>query len=109
MYSPKLEAVEPLLKALHENGISLPLNAIRHIQEKASEEITNSIAELLVELGSGKLVPTDVFPFPSDRSKRNENNQDKSVAAFIESAKQNNLEQALKEKEVSFCYMKFII
>ncbi len=85
---------------MHENGISLPTSAVQHIQEKASEEMTDSVAQLLVELGSGKLAPTDVFAFPSDKSKRNEGFQHKSVAAFIEFAKQNNLEQALKEKEV---------
>jgi hypothetical protein len=106
-FSPKLEVVEPLLKAMHENGISLPTSAIQHIQEKASEEMTDSVAQLLVELGSGKLAPTDVFAYPSDKSKRNEGYQFKSVAAFIEFAKQNNLEQALKEKEVG-CFLLFI-
>ena len=61
--------------------------------------MTDSVAQLLVELGSGKLPLTDILPFPSDSFK---GNQTKSVFAFVEFAKQNNLEKALNEKKVFF-------
>lgn len=106
-YSPKLEAVEPLLKAMHENGLGVPHSVVQYIQENAGDEMTETVAELLVELSSGKLMPTDLIAFRSFNTSKYVN---QGAQKFIQLTKDHNLAEALKEKEVVFLllFLKFI-
>lgn len=91
--------MEPLLKAMQENGIGISQSVAQYIQENASDEMTESVAQLLVELGSGKLMPTDLIALPYSANR----NVYKRTQKFVELAKENQLEEALKEKEVGLC------
>lgn len=95
---PKLEILEPLLKAMLESGLGISQSVVQTIQEGAGEEMTESIAQLLVELGSGKVTPTDLLRFPSSGNRTIY----KRTQKFVELAKEHNLEEALKEKDVCF-------
>ena len=91
--------MEPLLKAMQENGIGISQSVAQYIQENASDEMTESVAQLLFELGSGKLMPTDLIALPYSANR----NVYKRAQKFVELAKENQLEEALKEKEVGLC------
>ena len=59
--------------------------------------MTESVAELLVALGSGNLVPIDLKL--SSEEMRDEPTR-KPVGKFVSLARAHKLEEALKEKEV---------
>lgn len=83
------------MNSLHQSGIGISQNVIQLVQETVGDEMTESVAQLLVELGSGKLALADLIPFPSIVK-----NSPKRTQKFIEFVKSNKLEEALKEKEV---------
>lgn len=95
---PKLEVVEPLLKALQENGIGIPQVVSHFIQEKAGENMTEPVAELLVALGSGNLMPAELKQVQYEESRSDPSRR--AIARFVSLARTHKLEEALKEKEV---------
>lgn len=90
--------MEPLLKAMLESGLGISQSAVQSIQEGVGEEMTESVAQLLVELGSGKVTPTDLLRFPSSGNRT----AYKRTQKFVDLAKDRKLEEALQEKEVCF-------
>lgn len=98
-FRPKLEAVEPLLKTMHENGLGVPNSVVQYIQEHAGDEMTESVAQLLVELSSGTLMPTELIAYPSSTNRQNFY---KGAQKFVGFAKEHNLTEALNEKKVVF-------
>lgn len=94
---PKLEAVEPLLKTMHENGLGVPNSVVQYIQEHAGDEMTESVAQLLVELSSGTLMPTELIAYPSSTNRQNFY---KGAQKFVGFAKEHNLTEALNEKKL---------
>lgn len=88
---------------MQENGIGISQSVAQYIQETASDEMTESVAQLLVELGSGKLMPTDLIASPYSTNR----NVYKRTQRFVELAKAHQLEEALKEKEVGSLFIHF--
>lgn len=80
-----------------ENGLGISQGVVQTIQESAGEEMTESVAQLLVELGSGKVAPTDLLRLPSN----NNRSVFRKTQKFVDLAKDHKLEEALVEKEVS--------
>lgn len=99
MCRPKLVSLEPLLRAFRDQGLGAPQVVLQYIQERAGDEMTEPVAELLTELGSGKLVPVDL-----QRSRNWDRSVDQSVDRkqfrFIELARNRQLDEALELKQV---------
>jgi hypothetical protein len=89
--------LEPLLKALQEQKLGVSLSTVQFIREKAEEDMTESVALLLEELGSGKLIPEDLVTFAPHRDA---STVDVSIRKLIIAIKDRKLEQALKYKVV---------
>lgn len=87
------------MKTLHDQKLGVSLNTIQFIREKAGEEMTESVAHLLEELGSGKLIPEELVVFAPFREDRN-TNTDFGIRKLVEALKDRKLEHAIKCKEV---------
>lgn len=83
---------------MHQSGIGISQSVAQQIQESAGEEMTESVAQLLVELGSGKLAPTDLIPYPTFANR----NVFRRTQKFVDLVKDRKLEEALQEKAVCF-------
>ena len=77
-------------------GVSL--STVQFIREKAEEDMTESVALLLEELGSGKLTPEDLVTFAKHRDA---STVDVSIRKLIIAIRDRKLEQALRYKAVS--------
>lgn len=97
---PKVVALEPLLQALQEQGMGLSQSTAQFIQEALGDDMTDSVAELLTELSSGKLTPLDVQPGLPRRRIFTNNTQDNKQLRFIELARERKLDEALALKRV---------
>lgn len=87
--------LEPVLKAFHEKGLGVSHAVAQYIQDSAADTLTEPVAQLLVELGSGKLVPANLQEYPRENVVQN-----RRIARFVEYARDRKLEEALREKEV---------
>lgn len=82
------------MKSMHETGLGIPLSVVQYIQENAADEMTESVAQLIVELGSGKLIPSDQNAYSESEI---ESNATYRLFGLIKSRK---LDEALLEKQV---------
>jgi len=78
--------------------LGVSLSTVQFIREKAEEDMTESVALLLEELGSGKLTPEDLVTFAKHRDA---STVDVSIRKLIIAIRDRKLEQALRYKAVS--------
>ncbi|XP_046643732.1 leucine-rich PPR motif-containing protein, mitochondrial-like isoform X2 [Daphnia pulicaria] len=94
--SGQLEVIEPLLKALKDQGLTISLSVAQFVRDKASEgKMTSAAVDLLAELTSGKLIPVPLNPTPRRLQLATISQVEKNIAKFRTFARERKLDEAL--------------